>query len=490
MSQQKGKTIGIDIGDTNFRISYLENGTPRLIRDPSGRSCFPSKVSFLQGGGSHVGFDAEMFGIPENTVMHPMTIIGASFSQLTRINNRYAYQFCQGDQGVYIDAHRAFPSVPDVLVAIFVHAKKLAEEHLGYPVEAAVIAIPDGASDPKRIAIKKCAEAAGLIVKQLLNQTTAAALGYRFDLGNKKRIAVIDVGASHTSLSILDGGQNQVEMIRTSHCEVGTNNLHSRIIGLINDLARREYGFDMLGSGQDFIRQEMSKEAADALVALSENESAEISIGCALPNGGRAVVDVLRRNFIDEINPELRVIDSTIATGRMPVDIVLLIGGGSNIPVVRQLVDKVFQKPPFVSPSISSSEAVAIGAAVKGGIIDGSISSRSIEKTVHELGTFYRRDLMDVLIPKGTPFPCHVSKEYSMGTRRYTEKVYQWVGRGSGQDMSESHKDLIVLADKQLVITGLRVRCTFIIDINGVAQFVVTDLGDNKQFVLTGFSIS
>lgn len=486
--QQKGKVIGIDIGDTTFRISYLDGGEPRLIRDATGRTCFPSKVSFLQGGGCHVGVDAEMFGIPENTVLHPMTIIGAQFSELELLNRRYAYQFLLENGEIFIDAHRVFPKVSDVLTAIFAHAKKLAEDDLGCSVEAAVIAIPDGASDPKRIAIKRCAEAAGLEVKQLLNQTTAAALGYRFDLGNRKRIAVIDAGASHTSLSILNGGGSQIEMVATRHCEVGTNNLHLRLAEVANEIALREYGVDMLASEFSFIKQELLKETAQALIALSGSQTAEVSVGCALPTGGRVVVDVPRDLFYRKIAEELRMIQTTLHNGSN-ADLVLLIGGGSNIPAVRQLVDATFRKPPFISPSVDSSEAVALGASIKGGILDGSITSSSVERTVNDLGTFYHGDMMDVLIPKGTPFPCHVSKEYGMGARRYTEKVYQWIGSGSGQDMRESHQQLVVLAKEELVITGSRVRCTFIIDVHGVAQFVVTDLANNKQFTLTGFAI-
>lgn len=485
---KKKVVIGIDIGDTNFRISCLDKVSPRLIRDPLGRTCFPSKVSFLQGGGYHVGFDAEMFGIPENTVMHPMTIIGASYSELKKLNNQYEYKFCQEGGEVFIDAHRAFPSVSDVLVAIFAQAIKLAEDDLGCLVGEAVIAIPDGASDPKRIAIKKCAEAAGLSVKQLLNQTTAAALGYRFDLGEKKRIAVIDVGASHTSVSILNGGSNQIEMISTSHCAVGTNNFHWRLVELINELAKREYKIDMLASGQDFIKREIVIGAMDALVALSAKASAEVSIGCALPTGSRIVIDVSREFFQRKICEELCSIEATISS-RTGVDMVLLIGGGSNIPAVKQIVDRVFKKPSFTTASVNPVEAVAIGAAIKGGILDGAISSQSVERTVNDLGTFYRSDLMDVLIPKGTSFPCHVAKDYHMGVTKYWEKVYQWVGRGSGQDHYENEPGLVVLAKEQLKIKGGGVRCTFIIDVHGVAQFVVTDLVDNQQFTLTGFNI-
>jgi molecular chaperone HscA len=491
MAQKSGKTIGIDIGDTFFRISYLEKGSPRLVSDSAGMTCFPSKVSFLQGGGCRVGVDAEMFGVPENTVQSPMTIIGMPFTELKLLNSRNVYQFIRGDGQIVIDAHRVFPTVPDVLIAIFAHAKKLAEDHLGSAVTSAVIAIPDGASDPKRILIKKAAEDAGLEVKQLLNQTTAAAFGYRFDLGDRrKRIAVIDMGASHMSCSNLTGGGNQLEMINTQHCEIGTNDLKWRLAELISDLIKREYHIDLLGSEQQFLKTELLSEAGHALVDLSVSEQVDVSIGCALPTGGRAIVTVTRQQFYQKIATELRQLSQTLDGGHSNADLVLLVGGGGNIPVIKEIVDRAFGKPPFLSTNINSAEAVALGAAIKGGILDGIITSQSVEKTVHDLGTFYQGDMMDVLIPRGTQFPCHVAKEYGMfGTHKYWEKVYQWIGSGTGQNEREGQKNLVVLAKKELRIKGGRVRCTFIIDVHGVAQFIVTDLVDNQQFTLTGFAI-
>lgn len=491
MDRDVGKTIGIDIGDTNFRISYLENGSPHLVQDRAGITCFPSKVSFLQGGGCLVGIDAEMFGVPENTVLHPMTIIGASFSELQQLNDQCVYQFIQENGQVVIDAHRAFPTVPDVLIAIFAHAKKLAEDHLGCSVASAVIAIPDGASDPKRILIKKAAEGVGLQVKQLLNQTVAAAFGYRFDLGDRrKNIAVVDMGASHTSFSMLTGGQNQLETVNTMHCSLGTNVLHQHLAALINSQVKREYGVDLILHDQKFLKMELIREAGFALVDLSNHEEVEVSIGCALPTGGRAVVTISRRQFCQKIANELSLLSQTLGGSRLEAEMVLLVGGGSNIPAIREIIDKVFRKPPFLSVSVNSAEAVVLGAAIKGGILDGIISSTSVERTIHQLGTFYQGDIMDVLIHRGTPFPCHVSKEYSMGLRRYWEKVYQWIdSNSSGQDKHEGHPSLVVLAKKELEIKGDRVRCTFIIDVHGVAQFVVTDLSNNQQFTLTGFTI-
>lgn len=495
MVQKSGKTIGIDIGDTYFRISYLENGIPRLVSDSAGVTCFPSKVSFLQGGGCQVGVDAEMFGVPENTVQSPMTIIGAPFSELKLLNSRNVYQFIREDGQIVIDAHRVFPTVPDVLIAIFAHAKKLAENHLGSPVSSAVIAIPDGASDPKKILIKKAAEDAGLVVKQLLNQTVSAALGYRFDLGNeRKQIAVVDVGASHSTCAILYGGKDRLEMINTGHCNTGANALEYRLAELISAKVLEQYAVDMFRGENNFLKQELFTETAYAIKDLSEKEETEVSIGCALPTGGRAIVTVKRKEFYVKINAELmkigRALQSAYSSSSPFAGAVLLIGGGGNIPAIKELVDQVFSKPPFLSTSINSAEAVALGAAIKGGIIDGIITSQSVERTVHDLGTFYRGVLMDVLIPKGTIIPVQVAKTYQMNSGPFREKVYQWIGPGSGQDIPETHPDVITLVNEEIILEGNRgVRCTMGIDSNGIGTFIDTDLGTKKQYVLSNFTI-
>lgn len=493
--RERQRLIGIDLGDTCFKVSYLDDSQrSRLVADSSGRTSFPSKVVFLPGGRVRAGVDAEMFGVPENTLIHPMTIAGLTWREVQELGQRYAYRFERRGNQITIDAHRVHPSVDDFLTALFVHAKELAEKHLEETVAGAVVAIPDGSSDPKRIQVHRACEAAGLSVKQLLNQNTAAALGYRLDRGTtRKTIAVVDVGASHTSASIVEGGEDQLETVHTAHCPVGTNNFREKLALLIAERYQHESGYN---PRREDIFSALLEEAGHLLIELSSQGRVTAGIGGIGAGGKRLVVDISRGLFQRVIAAELREISETIAaaasvvSSRARIHHVLLVGGGANIPAIREEVDFHFHKTPFSSETVAPAYAAALGAAVKTGILEGTIRSTSVERTVHDLGTFYRGNLMDVLIPKGTVVPVQVSKDYNLPERIYREMVLQWTGSGPGQDRQVGERGVVVLTSQELEVTGRGVRNTFQIDESMVAKFTVTDLGNNRQHILTGFEVN
>ena len=485
------KTIGIDIGDCQFRLAYLDDDLqPKLIKDQLGRTAFPSKVSFLPGGGCRLGFEADMFGIPENTVLHPMTLISKSSAELLALNGRYAYEFLRSGRQVVINAHRVFVFPDEVLTSLFLHAKKLAEEFLQEPVVDTVIAIPDGLDDPSRIRVKKSAEAAGLRVKQLLNQTTAAAFGLKFDRGrNLKNIAVVDMGASHISLSVIEAGQSRLNMLITKHCPIGTNNFQEALARLISV---RATGQDIFRTGNDFLKNELMIEAGYALLELSSQKTVEVSISGLDPGGRRAVLNITRDQFEQAIKSYLSRLESEglFRTCYRSFGAIIAIGGGANIPAVKNLITRSLGKSLFQMSKLDPSAVVALGAAFKGGIIERLIDARSVERTVHDLGTWYRGNYMDVLVPRGTELPFANSKTYQQPSGPYRERVLQYVGNGSGQDKSERDPQVIVLADKRLNLNGTSVKITITIDASGITEFKVTDGGNGKETILTGFSIS
>ena len=484
------KTIGIDIGDCQFRLSYLDGSIPKLISDSLGRTAFPSKVSFLPGGGSRQGYDADMFGIPENTILHPMTLISKSPEELLGLNGRYAYEFLPDGPRVVINAHRVFVSASAVLIALFSHAKKLAEEYLREPVENIVIAIPDGMDDPARIRIKKSAEVAGLRVKQLLNQTTAAAFGLKFDRGRTRRnIAVVDMGASHTAMSVIETGNGRLDMLVTKHCPIGTNNFQEALARLISIKAS---GQDIFRTDNEFLKNELMIEAGYALIELSSQKTVEVSISGLGPRGQRAVINITRDQFEQTIQSYLRRLDreDLFRTRYQVFDAVIAIGGGANIPAVKNLITRSLGKTLFQMNTINPSSAVALGAAIKGGVIDGLIDSHSVERTVHDLGTWYKGNYMDVLVPRGTELPFANSKTYSQNSGPYRERVLQYVGTGSGQDKSEADPQVLALADKRMSLNGNSVKITITIDASGITEYKVTDGGNGRETILAGFSIS
>ncbi|MDO8669509.1 MAG: Hsp70 family protein [Candidatus Buchananbacteria bacterium] len=483
------KTIGLDIGDCQFRLAYLDGQMPKLIADELGRTVFPSKVSFLPGGGCRLGYEADLLGIPENTILHPMTLISKTQGELLDLNGSYAYEFVTGGRNTLINAHRVFVSPVEVLTALFYHAKQLAENFLHEAVENIVIAIPDGLDDPSRIRIKKAAVAAGLKIKQLLNQTTAAALGLKFDRGRKTRqIAVVDMGASHTSMSVIEAGNNRLDTLATKHCRVGTNHFQE---GLARFISLAAIGHNIFTTHDQFLKNELMIEAGYALVELSHKKTVEVSIGGAGVGGRRAVININRDQFEQAIKSYLELIENEgiFRTRYRSFDAVIAIGGGANIPAVRTLITRSLGKDLFLMDKIDPSAVVALGAATKGGIIDGLINAHSVERTVHDLGTWYNVNHMDVLVPRGTELPFIRSKTYRQSPGPYRERVLQYVGSGNGQDRSESDPEVIALANKIMHLSGTSVKITITIDADGITEYKVTDGGSLRETILTGFSI-
>lgn len=480
-------------------MAYLdENAQPRMVVDSVGDTSFPSAVSFAPNRW-RVGADAVLFGVPENTVVRPLELIGKPYRELLELGMNRATPFCMENGQIVIDAHRVFPTVEDVLFAILDYAKTTAEAALCTQVDQAVIAVPDGFGDVEKVILERCARRAGLSVSQMLNQTTAAAFGCRFDIGPKHDVIVVDVGAAHASAAYLVAGNNGIDTTRIRHCRVGTAAMELAIAQLVARSVRRgDYAF--LASADPVAREEMIRSGGETLARLDHDESAEFSVGrldYSMP--GRLVVDVSRATFESAIQAELgelqRMIDGLYSRGSSSQRVtsnltVLLIGGGSGIPAIRRLISNHFGVPVFSPSNIDARNAVALGAAVKGGILEGRIRSTSIERTVHDLGTFYGSYIMDVLIPKGTPIPITVSKRYSMRPGPYMEKVYQYVGPlATGQNVAETDRNLIVLKEATVQLTGNAVLCTFAIDHNGVAKFTATDTASGKEFILTGFEV-
>lgn len=485
--------IGIDLGDTNFRISYLENGIPRLLEDDTGRTFFPSQVSFLQGGGTLVAYDSQSFGIPENTVIHPITLAMSKKSDLNKLNRIYNNRFFLQNDHIHIDAHRIYPKIEDVLQSIFAHAKKLTEKHLQQKADNVIIAIPDGLDAPSRNLIKNASEKAGLRVRQLLNQTVSACLGYRLDRGkNKNDIIVIDIGASHTSASVLEGGRDRLVVKKTENCPIGVNDLQRKFITLINEKYFRKTDINLLQSNGDFIREELSYIAPFFFEELSRKEKVTASIGSANPDGSRAIVDIYQYELEHYLSTELiRIREMIIRLHNKKPSSLLLIGGGANIPIIQAIIMNIYRQRPQNLTNVKVEEAVALGASVKNGILNGEIISDITEITVHDLGTFVRGNEMDVLIPKGTKLPVNVYKKYGLNTRSYTEKVYQWTGPGSGQFKREYDPDLVVLAEKTInTMTGRGVGNRFIIDESGIPKFIAVDLGNGREYELTDFEVT
>ena len=487
--------IGIDLGDNCFRICYLKDKIPQVLSDSMGNMSFPSKVSFQQNGKCFVGHDAELFGAPENTVMHQITIAGLPFSELEKLNDQHVYQFCSDRNGSYIDAHRVYPRVNDFLVEIFKFISNLVKERLNKEIEFAVIAIPDGSHNPKRIAIRDAAELAGISVRQLVNQTIAAGLGFnlhRLSEFPRRNIAVIDIGASHSSMTIIECYEKKVAANEIAHCRIGTNIFQRRLAQFIAEKHKQESGYDILANDQyGFFWQSLLIEAGFALVDLSTNSNITVAVGGIGINGSRVIVDVSRDEFNSLISDDLQEIRNTIKCYRNApgtICAVYVVGGGSAIPVIQEMVSQIYDNI-ATRVDYSDPSAAVLGSAIKAGIYSGVIDANVVEITAFDLGTFYRNYEMDVLISKGATIP-HKSYPKRYGIHgHYTEKVYQWIGEGTGQDKSEDEPDVIVLCNQDLFIWGDAVTNQFIIDESGIVTFVVVDLGKNIEYILDNYNV-
>ncbi len=490
-----GKIIGIDLGTTNSCVAVMEGNQPTVIINNEGQRTTPSVVAFTEGGERKIGNPAKRQAItnPKNTVFSIKRFMGESYDQVTKEIERVPYSVVRGENNaarVEIDGRQYTPQ--EISAMILQKMKKTAEDYLRQPVTEAVITVPAYFSDSQRQATKEAGKIAGLDVKRIVNEPTAAALAFGLDKMNKSmKVAVFDLGGGTFDISIMDLGDGLFEVMSTNgDTHLGGDDFDHKIIEwLAQEFASENGGADLT---KDPMALQRLKEAAEkAKIELSNQTSTEISLPYIMPVDGvpKHLVKTLTRAKFEQLCDDLfqrtlvpcrqALADAHLTAGQ--IDEVLLVGGSSRIPKVQELVKEFFGKEP--NKSVNPDEVVAIGAAIQGGVLAGDVKDVILyDVTPLSLGIETLGGVMTKLINSNTTIPVSKSQVFStaMDNQPSVEiKVLQGE-RPMAKDNKQLglfHLDGIAPAPRGIP----QIEVTFDIDADGILNVSAKDKATGKE---------
>ena len=420
-----GKIIGIDLGTTNSCVSVFEGNEPVVIANSEGKRTTPSIVAFVDGGERKVGDPAKRQAItnPTRTIFSIKRFMGENWDQVQKEIARVPYKVVKGDNNtprVDIDGRLYTPQ--EISAMILQKMKKTAEDYLGQEVTEAVITVPAYFSDSQRQATKEAGQIAGLEVKRIVNEPTAAALAYGLDKAHKDmKIAVFDLGGGTFDISILEFGGGVFEVLSTNgDTHLGGDDFDQVIIDWLVQEFKNDEGADLT---QDPMAMQRLKEAAEkAKIELSSSTSTEINLPYIMPVGGvpkhlvktltRAKFESLAHNLIQACLEPCKKAMQDAGLSNSDIDEVILVGGSSRIPAVQKLVEDFFGKTP--SKGVNPDEVVAVGAAVQGAVLTDEIKGVVLlDVTPLSMGIETLGGVMTKLIDANTTIPARKSETFS-----------------------------------------------------------------------------
>ena len=420
-----GKIIGIDLGTTNSCVSVMEGSEPVVIANSEGRRTTPSIVAFVDGGERKVGDPAKRQAItnPTRTIFSIKRFMGETYDQIAQETTRVPYKVVKSENNTpRIDIDGRLYSPQEISAMILQKMKKTAEDYLGQEVNEAVITVPAYFNDAQRQATKEAGEIAGLNVRRIVNEPTAAALAYGLDKANKDmKIAVFDLGGGTFDISILELGDGVFEVKSTNgDTHLGGDDFDHVIIDWLADEFQKEEGVDLR---KDPMALQRLKEAAEkAKIELSSTTSTEINLPYIMPVNGvpKHLVKTLTRAKFEQLADKL--IQATIEPCRQAlkdaglsasdINEVILVGGSTRIPAVQAIVEKFFGKAP--SKGVNPDEVVAVGAAIQGAVLTGDVKDvLLLDVTPLSLGIETLGGVMTKLIDANTTIPTRKSEVFS-----------------------------------------------------------------------------
>jgi len=488
------KIIGIDLGTTNSCVAVMEGNEPVVIPNSEGRRTTPSVVGFTDNGERKVGDPAKRQAItnPKNTVFSIKRFMGETWDQVQTEIKRVPYHVAKGENNTpRVDITGKLYTPQEISAMVLQKMKKTAEDYLGQEVKEAVITVPAYFSDSQRQATKEAGEIAGLTVKRIINEPTAAALAYGLDKKHKDiKVAVFDLGGGTFDISILELGEGVFEVKSTNgNTHLGGDDFDHKVIDWLADEFQKDEGLDLR---KDPMALQRLKEAAEkAKIELSSSMETEINLPYIMPVDGvpkhlvkkltRAKFEQLIDSLMQSTIPPCQKAMADAGLKASEVDEVILVGGSTRIPAVQKLVRELFGKEP--SKGVNPDEVVAIGAAIQGGVLTGEVKDvLLLDVTPLSLGIETLGSVMTRLIESNTTIPTRKSEVFSTAADSQTSvEIHILQGERPMANQNKSigrfHLDGIPPSPRGIP----QIEVTFDIDANGILHVTAKDKATGKS---------